>query len=195
MTREATQEDGREGVILTKRWLEATTHIELPFNAYENPMPCLVDHLNQTNDGFKQFDLAGFFLGENRRPLVVENKAANADNGQYQEYLEFLAIAYSSTLREREMYKKDFGREFMWVTTHPFTIGKWKDFHQPSTVLDALSSHSAYIPGREPDHELAALIASRVWVLLLNVKQDALSLTHDELMEVHTVLPRKKPTL
>jgi hypothetical protein len=42
-----------------KRWLESTTYLELPFNAYEHTAVCTEVRL----DGEKKvFDLSGFFL-------------------------------------------------------------------------------------------------------------------------------------
>ncbi|KAA1397780.1 hypothetical protein [Aeromicrobium ginsengisoli] len=195
MPREGTQEDGRDGVALTKRWLEATTFVEFPWNSYENEEMCYVDHLSKKGDAFKCFDLVGNFLGDDRQPIVVENKAVNTDNGLYAEFLEFVAIAYSSTVLEIEKYKKDKAREFMWVTTLPFNLENWPKFHTAAQVLKGLTKYPEYLDGREIDPLMAQQVADRIWVLVLNIKQERLSLTHEELMDVYRVIPRKKSTL
>src|SRR3954471_14474713 len=93
MPREDTQETGREAVFRTKRWLESSTYVDLPWNSYGNDAYCRVTCLDGTTKGF---DLAGIFLDDNRQ-VFIENKGVNDSGNQLSEYRKFLAIAYSNT--------------------------------------------------------------------------------------------------
>lgn len=192
MPAEATQEQGRRGVALVKRWLEATTYVELPWNAYENPSWCEIDLLG---GGVKRFDLAGYFLTGDRQPVVVENKSYNSDGGQYTQFQEFLAHAYSSTAHIAER-RTDAGREFIWVTSHPFgPLNHWSKLESAEEIRIALQVKPEVLDGRNIDEEMLRTVANRIWVLVMNKKQGSLSLTPRELGLVHVALKRKEPTL
>lgn len=190
MSAEATQEKGRKGVARTKRWLEATTYLELLFNAYEDEAMCIVELL----DGTKRFDMYGFFLGENRREVFVENKDYSSDSGLYTQFQEFLAVAYSATAK-RMQTKPDRKTEFIWVTTHPFKPSRWSMLESPDEMRDALTAHPEVLGGAAVDDDLLRLAASRIWVFVLNPRQIDISLTHAELGLVMPYLKRKEPTL
>lgn len=66
MADEESQELGREGVGMVKAWLESTTWLELPMNAYEDKHRCKVQY---APDKVKKFDLRGNFIGQ-KRPEV-----------------------------------------------------------------------------------------------------------------------------
>lgn len=65
------QELGREGAAILKRWLEATTYMELPFDAYNHKIDCTVFTLGGMK---KQLDLAGYMLVDKKAPVFVECK-------------------------------------------------------------------------------------------------------------------------
>lgn len=96
MAAEETQELGREGVFLFKRWLESTTYLDLSWNSYGTPAMCEVQHLG----GVKTFDLAGILLLKPNVPVVVECKRYTSPGAQWQEYEELLAIAYGAALHD-----------------------------------------------------------------------------------------------
>lgn len=190
MSAEATQEQGRRSVARTKRWLEATTYVELPFNVYENDALCEIELL----EGTKRFDMYGFMLGDNRREVYVENKDYSAERDQYRQFQEFLATAYSATAR-RLKSASDRKTEFMWVTTHPFKMSRWSGLGSHTEMNDALARNTHLLGGSAVDEALARLVASRVWVLVVNQRQVEISLTHEEVGQVLTMLGRKKPSL
>lgn len=190
MAAEATQEKGRRGVATTKRWLEATTYVELPFNAYEDEAMCELETLA----GTKRFDMHGYLLFKKRRPVYVENKDYSSEADLYKQYLEFLAIAYSATAK-RIQATSDQNAEFMWVTTHPFKAARWKKLATSEEVQIALKAHPEVLNGAAVDDELVRTVASRIWVLVLNERQIEISLTHKEVMKVMGKLKRKEPTL
>lgn len=190
MSAEATQEKGRRGVAHTKRWLEATTFVELLFNAYEDDGMCELELLS----GTKVFDMYGYMLGPDRRPVYVENKDDTNVSRLYSAYQEFLANAYSATAR-RIQVAKDQKAEFMWVSTHPFNQGGWGKLATSEEVKAALGKHPGVLGGVAIDDELLRTVASRIWVLVMNQRQLEISLTHDEVQLVMGPLKRKVPTL
>lgn len=70
---------------MVKVWLEATTWMEFPYNAYEHKHRCVVPLLNKQK---KKFDLKGFHLGDKaqRRDLFVECKRYTSAGAQYTGY-------------------------------------------------------------------------------------------------------------
>ncbi|AZH79160.1 MULTISPECIES: hypothetical protein [Microbacterium] len=190
MSAEATQEKGRRGVAHTKRWLEATTFVELQFNAYEDEGMCELELLS----GTKVFDMYGSMLGPNRRPVYVENKDDTNVSRLYSAYQEFLANAYSATAR-RIQVAKDQKAEFMWVSTHPFNQAGWGKLATPDEVKTALGKYPGVLGATTVDDELLRTVASRIWVLVMNHRQLDISLTHEEVQLVMGPLKRKVPTL
>lgn len=108
---------GLEGTLAVKRWLESTTHLEFPFNAYEDEAQCTLMRLDSQR---KRYDLSGFFLTGVRRPVVVESKHYSAVGKQPEDYIEYLANAYSTTAQDLNTVG-DRLRHYFWVTTHPFS--------------------------------------------------------------------------
>lgn len=200
MEAEETQEHGRKGVALFKRWLESTTYIELEWNVYEKPNYCTLPLLN----GTKKFDLVGNFLGSNQRPLAVECKRYSSKGDQPAQFSRFLAEAYSATLFETKVRGGDIAREFIWATTHPFDQSKWSKVHSHTAVKSAVENNPDVLGDHtSPSFDLSSFIsddtirtvADRIWLLVMNEKQDELSLTQDELLDVWKVLSRKKGSL
>ena len=190
MSAEATQEKGRRAVAHTKRWLEATTYVELQFNAYEHDSMCELELLS----GTKTFDMFGFMLGANRRPVYVENKDDTNISRLYMAYQEFLANAYSATAR-RIQTTKDQKTEFMWVSTHPFNQDGWGKLTTPDELKTALAKNPDVLGGAAIDDDLVRTVAQRIWVLVMNERQLEISLTHEEVLLVMPTLKRKEPTL
>lgn len=193
MTAEETQELGREGVAIIKRWLEATTFIELPFDAYHHKLDCVIPHLGANKK--KVFDLQGHFLIDKKSPIVVESKRYTTPGGQYKEFLHFLAIAYSSTVKEIEDLGGSRDRHFLWVTFHPFNLENWTALETREQMIKALELHPDYLDKRGIDEDLIREVASRVMVLVFNPKQENLSLTRQELNIVRVHIDRKADSL
>lgn len=191
MTAEETQELGREGVAIIKRWLEATTFIELPFDAYHHKLDCTLPHLA----GKKVLDLQGHYLTGTKSPIVVECKRYTSPGGQYKEFLHFLAIAYSSTVKEQEDLGGARERHFLWVTFHPFNLDNWTGLETREHMVKALDQFPEYLAGREIDEDLAREVSSRVMVLVFNPKQESISLTRQELKIVRVHIDRKADSL
>lgn len=188
---EEVQELGRRGVATLKRWLEATTYIELPFDVYNNTPDCTVKHKR----GMKKFDLSGYYLTGRKRPIYVESKRYSSDGRQYDEFKEFLRIAYSSAMTDIEEYGRDRERHFYWITYHPFRLGKWKYLEKATHLIEALNEDPEHLGGNPVDQDLVRDVAKRVTVLVFNKKQKRLSLTKKELIKVRRVINRKAKEL
>lgn len=187
MVAEATQFEGLEGTLAVKRWLESTTFMELPFNAYEDEGQCTLVRL----DGHaKRYDLSGYFLGESRRPIVVESKSYSTVGHQAGAYTEYLANAYSTTAHDIATVG-DLRREYFWVTSHPFSQTKWPLLTSSDEMRDALKIHPEVLNGADADEDLLRDVASRLWLLVRHKRQEDITLTRDELQHVFTVLKRK----
>ena len=144
MVAEATQFEGLEGTLAVKRWLESTTFMELPFNAYEDEGQCTLVRLDGQT---KRYDLSGYFLGDSRRPIAVESKAYSTVGHQAGAYTEYLANAYSITAHDIATVG-DLRREYFWVTSHPFSQTKWAQLTSPDEIREALKTHAEALNGR-----------------------------------------------
>jgi hypothetical protein len=186
MVAEGLHKAGERGVLLAKQWLESTTHVEVPFSVYDDPAQTALLRLD---DEQKRYDLSGYFL-ENRRPLSVEVKNYTAVGNQPAEYTEYLANAYSVTARDLG-YDLDVRREFMWVTWHPFSQTKWTRLTSRDEIRSALDEHPDVLGAAEVDEAIVELVSGRLWLVVLNPRQDQLLLTRDELYKVWHALKRK----
>jgi hypothetical protein len=186
-TAEANHEVGREGVFRVKAWLEATTHLTMPWNVYDHTAVCTRERLD---GGVKRYDLSGQFIGENQRPAVVEVKAYTTVGGQAAEYTEFLANAYSTTAHEIATVG-DTKTEFIWVTTHPFSQTKWAQLTTRAELAAAVDTHRAWLgENHEVDQDLLVTVASRLWLLVRHDRQSEISLTTAELFKIYEHIGR-----
>ncbi len=183
MPAEKSQEVGREGVFKAKQYLESTTHLRLPWTAYDHDSICMLQRL----DGSKKvYDLAGHFLGERRRHLYVEVKKYSGAGTQGDMYREYLADIYSIIARARQNDMDD-KSEFMWVTWHPFSLSNWAKLTHHVYVHEAVAAHAVRLGllsgdnGPEIDDDLCRIVSGRLWLLVLSDRQHELVLTPDEL--------------
>jgi hypothetical protein len=191
MVAEETQELGRRGIATIKRWLEATTFLELPFDAYNQRIDCTV---KTCTNQMKCFDLTGYYLTGNKDRVYVEGKRYSSAGSQYPEFQKFLAIVYGVAMLE----KRDFGAyrstHFLWVTYHPFKLKSWSKLESPAEMRSAIECHPE-LAGQDIDQRVLADLSSRIGVFVFNEKQEALSLTSEELQKVRVALDRKANSL
>ncbi len=84
----------------------------------------------------------------------------------------------------------------MWVTTHPFGYSQeWVTMETPEAVRKAVEEFPELLNGRIVDEDMLRTVASRVWLLIFNEKQERLFLTPDEVLRVHALLKRKESSL
>jgi hypothetical protein len=165
---EEIQEIGRRGVATLKRWLEATTFIELPYDAYNHSADCLVAHLA----GKKKFDLSGYFLTGSKRPIMIESKEYTNAGAQYKEFQHFLCIGCSSTIKEMEDVDVDRERHVFWVTFHPFNLENWAKLESRDQIVKALGQHPDYLDHRKIDENVVRQVAGDIVRLDLDTRTD-----------------------
>lgn len=187
MVAEGAHVDGLVGVKNAQQYLESTTFITLPWNVYENMNQTTFLRLDKKP---KRYDLAGHFLGARRHPLAVENKAYTTVGSQPEDYTEYLANAYSITAREIED-GVDTEREFMWLTTHPFSQSKWPKLRTTTEIAEALKKHPEALAGRVVDNELLAKVSSRLWLIPVHDRHRELVLERKDLYMIYQALERK----
>ena len=186
---ETVQQKGIDGTDLAKRWLESTTWIELPFDAYHNAPICTLTRL----DGKKKvYDLFGMIHGNPKTPLYIESKGYDSTGGkQAKEFWEFLANAYSITAKDLKD-GEDARREFWWITRMPFSSTDWADLTSAERMKTALEEHhSEALAANEIDVDTLATAAARVEVFVVNRRQEDFMLTAQELALVEGALNRK----
>lgn len=192
MPAEETQERGRDGVLIIRRWLESTTYLDLSFNCYANPALCEIQHMGEAP---KEFDLAGFFLLDPLKPVSVECKRYSSPGHQAKEFETFLAISYGAALRRMKNKQRDEERQFVWATSHPFALTKWSKLTDINELRTAVSNNQD-VAGKEPfDEDLGRKVIERIWILVWNEKQEKLSLSTEEVLSVWQVLKRRKDGL
>lgn len=186
---ESVQQKGLDGVDLAKRWLESTTWIELPFDAYHNGPICTLKRLD---GGSKTYDLFGMIHGIPNTPLYIESKGYDSVGGkQAKEFWEFLANAYSITANDISN-GEDARREFWWVTRMPFSSTDWSILTTADRIKAALETHHPEVlASQEINVDLLATVAARVEVFVVNRRQEDFMLTPEELALIESKLNRK----
>lgn len=184
-SREAVQETGREGVLEAKRWLESTTRVQLPFNAYEMTSQCSLPLLG---DAVKCYDLRGYFFDDGR-PLLVEVKKYSSAGDQGPLFKRFLAEAYSTTAKHWQQVG-DPKFEFMWVTWHPFSQTDWSTILTPGYMTTALAANDDVLDKQAVNRTVLDAVSQRTWVLVLHDKQRELRPADNEIAKILTHLGR-----
>jgi hypothetical protein len=171
----------------TKRWLESTTHLELEFDVYDWLPECTVSCLDGS---LQSFDLKGRIF-RSKSPLFVENKAVKNVGHQPSQFMDFLAIAYSATAAEIKR-TQDPKWQFMWVTTHPFSQTDWPKLTKRARIMQALAQDTTGILKDEQiSDDIVDLLVERIWLLVLNKRQQELTLSRKELNRIEAILNRK----
>jgi hypothetical protein len=192
VAKETSQRIGIEGASEIKQWLEATTRFAFTYTVYDNEAMCTRTCLNGRK---KSFDLEGARVPTKSNPVAtpvsVECKKLSQAGDQGPEFREFLAIAYSSTAHDLATLGPDSKREFMWVTFHPFLVTDWSDLLTVSHLRKWVEQHSELLNGEAINDDLLALVADRIWVMVVGQKQVDLRLSKDELAAVDYVLKKE----
>lgn len=184
---EGVQALGRDGVQKIKKWLDSTTHVAIEWTVYDNQPVCTLQNLSGKP---KRFDLLGKMLKKGSPPVAVEAKRYSSAHSQGKLFQEFIATAYSTSAYELKHFG-DSGREYMWVTYHPFAQREWKNLLKRKNIVKALGEHPELLAGEKVDEDLVDALATRVWLLVIHSKQHALILKKKELKQVFSVINRK----
>jgi len=189
---ERQHEAGREGVQQVKRWLESTTRFHVPWDVYGSPNQTTITLLN---GAAKAYDIAGHLFGEDVEagpPFYAEIKNYRSVSNQPSLYQEYLAVSYSGA-RQAKSAEHDPAVEFMWVTWHPFSQGKFLRLCAPDEIAAACVSYPDYLGGEEFDRRFAETLATRLWLLIVNPRQAEMSMSRALLGEVRRLSTIRQP--
>lgn len=164
---EVQQEIGRKGVKHFRRLLDGTMRFKMSYDIYENAERVVLPLL--TDGRTKAFDLGGVHTddaGEARAEVYVEAKNYADAGGQSAEFSQFLANAYSATVRKWNDINMDPKFEFMWATTCPWKGNGFRRVASSDALRKAVEeADEQVIPAaHEIDQEMITTVAKRLWV-------------------------------
>lgn len=180
MPGEALHQAGAEGVKRAKRWLEATTRAHV---YWEIPEANALSKLEfEWADGSKfSFDLGGVLVGGPlaNQLFLAECKKYKVAGDQGTHHREFLAKCF-------RVYKAqpDRADNFIWMTWAPFRSTQWDVLCSAAEVIAAAEAKAQLvgIPEGEDISADAAIVADRLWIVVLSDKQEEhLTMTHAHL--------------
>ncbi|MEZ7130462.1 hypothetical protein ACBR40_34460 [Nonomuraea sp. AD125B] len=167
---------GQDGAQRAKRWLDATTRVNV---RWVNPEPHAVRKLTfyWTDGEDYSFDLGGIFLGDelDGQEFFAESKNYKNASDQGGHYVKYLAGCYRAYDTRPERCDN-----FMWITWSPFNTTTWDKLMAPDTVKAAVLKFSGRVLG-EPDEEAARglisedickAVSERLWMIVLSERQE-----------------------
>jgi hypothetical protein len=182
-TGEAIQAIGIDGAERAKRWLEGTTRV---LHVWTNPEDAPKLTFSWATKGEFSFDLGGTLQGAELqgKNFYAEVKKYSGAHDQGTEYPKYLAKCYRALLQSPAMCD-----HFMWITWAPFLVSKWAALMTADYVAESLKNakHRTRTLGAanaEPNADHCADVASRLWLIVLSDKQEALRLTENERGEI-----------
>jgi hypothetical protein len=161
---------GREGVKRVKRLLEGTMRFQLPYDAYKNRERVVLPMLVEGQRKF--YDLKGVCLDEGGQvgaEIYIESKAVSDAGQQGTEFKDFLARAYSATMRIKGDNGLDPKHEFMWATTCPWKGSGFRRVATRAELLDAVKKADDKIIPKDHniDEAVVEAVANRLWVWVI----------------------------
>jgi hypothetical protein len=173
---EALQEIGRDGVMRIRRWLDASARFAISHTAYDldpDRRPYTQVRLEQLDGRFENFDLVGDIRderGSRGNTVYVECKKYSGAGNQGAFYNEYLTVAYSAFAARHATLQHPPSMEFMWITTHPFAQTTFSRLMEPDTIKAACADETfkVRLGGQEYDDELGGVLATRLWLVVVN---------------------------
>jgi hypothetical protein len=171
---------GAEGVQKAKRWLEATTRVDVQWIYPEEAARKKLAFKWHDESSFV-YDMGGVFRGGplSNQTFMAEVKHYSAVGNQGPMYEEYLARCY----RARQAIP-GFTEQFMWITWHPFSLGSWAKLTTAEAVREAVIKHSPKALGvpfdqaaSAVDDSVCAEVAETLWLILLSDKHELLMLS------------------
>lgn len=177
---EALHVAGEDGVRRAKNWLERTGRVDACWTAYDNKAMLTVQ---RPGGGERSFDLGGVIKGGDLDGHVfyAEVKKYSEAGAQPDMYKQYLANCYCMLLPNPA---KSF--EFMWITWHPFSVTKWARLCTAAEVMEAVTDlKDEWLGvGDTVDSDHCALVAERLWLIVLSDQQERLSMSDEMLAEI-----------
>ncbi|MFJ1957706.1 hypothetical protein ACIOGT_31065 [Streptomyces microflavus] len=197
MPGEAMHQKGADGARRAKRWLDSTTRVTKSWTNEDEVLASRLD-FNWPN-GDQQpysFDVGGILSGGEFEGhfFVAECKNYKDSLDQGSHYDDWVAKCYLTRRDEHRL-----ADHFIWITWHPFRMGKWKNLCTPTAVTEGLllPRNMARVFGTENideaktqiDQDLVEDVAGRLWVIVLDKKQEQLVITpkHRALIVAHQI--------
>lgn len=189
---EDSQDTGLVGLRTAKVWLDRTTRVSMTYtNQQRGFKDLLAFPWPHGNQGTFTYDIGGSFAGGNldNQTFVGEVKKYKREGNLPEHFRDFVAksyVAYRFAPRRCD--------HFLWISWAPFQAQKWDEHCTYEKVVSSLS-HRENITrslGLEPgddalpeiDHQAAAEVAGRIWLITLSDRQDDLNLLDKHYSEI-----------
>lgn len=197
MPGELAHQVGAEGARRAKKWLDSTTRVTKSWTnedqAHVNRLEFAWPFLGQNYS----FDLGGMLSGGEYEGqfFLAEVKKYSVVGDQPQHWLDFVAKCYV-TRRDHAALAD----QFIWITWHPFSQTDWPKLCTPEYVKKGLLTEKNRKRVFDTDEETAAAglieadllteVSDRMWLLVLNEKQERLVITseHRALILTHQLM-------
>lgn len=186
---ELLQKLGEEGARRAKLWLDATTRVTSTWSVYDKFGVARLQYPWPEGGRSFSYDLGGIFFGGDlhQQSFLVECKKYSTEN-QGNHFDKFLAQSYVTLANHPQL-----ADHFIWITWHPFRLGKWNELASEDNISDALVKERSRLFGddvSEPDarnlirQEIVTDLVDRVWVIVLSDKQETLVISREDRSEI-----------
>lgn len=169
---EGLHQSGEDFVIKTKRYLEATLVIDVPWTVYDGNGMTVLNGLDGQPHTFDA--LARMKEGE-KRPIYVEAKQRSSSNIN-SEYDDFVAESFSCYMAERRR-RPNWNPYFMFVTNHPFKMKNYSKLLEPDYLLNFLSRCGKYGITRVALRDVLDF-KDRIWLVIWSNRQELMCVTN-----------------
>ncbi len=181
---------GADGARRAKKWLEATTRVDVP---WVNPNKAAREKLTFSwpgSDTSFSFDLGGILRhGDyDSESFFAEVKKYSDASDLPTHYSEFVAKCYVAYV-DRQMYCD----HFMWISWSPHSATTWSKLTTPEFVTEHVGKHRDRVFGpdaesTEVDPDIAKAVADRLWLFVLSDRQETLVIADKYLHQVNAMI-------
>lgn len=191
MSGEQAQLTGFDGLRRAKEWLEASTRVATSWTVHDTGLRELLEFAWPYEGQTFSYDLGGKLRGGDLdgKTFLAEIKNYRYESDLPEHWRKFMASCYVA--RNDKPERCDI---FMWISWAPFQAQKWHEHATSESVRKALlhKDNKGRVFGTEDDQAakaalneaLIADIASRIWMITLSDKQEALVISRDYYAEV-----------
>lgn len=164
---------GQDFVEKTKKWLEATLAIQVPYTVYDRTPQTTLELL----DGeLYRYDLAGYHRNGNV-PIYVEAKDYGPSSDINSQYDAFIQRSFSAFLRILNRHgRKIEPPYFIFAASRPFRTSNYHELTTLAYLKSQLSTPNFGLRTVSVTEDDLALFASRIWLIIWSNKQDLMSL-------------------
>jgi len=179
---EEAQEQGRQGVMDVKRWLEATMRFDVRYTVYDQADRVTLPLLNGKP---KRYDAVAQHYRDDPprtpsgRDVYVEVKTLGSPSSakkQTSQFREFAATAYSAMAQAWVLLGRDPDFDFMFATTHPWEVDRHLELTTAAYVEEACAHHAPLLGQTAYDVALGATLASHLWIWIIPGRQDEMTM-------------------